>query len=62
MGLLTLLGAIILTIIAVTSVICAIATLVVIVTTIEDKEQKFLSIYALLGWLVLGMWLISFFN
>lgn len=55
MELLLVLGTIIAILIGATSIISAVATLVVIITTIEDKEQKFLTIYALIGWFVIGM-------
>lgn len=55
MEFLLLVGTIIAILIGVTSVIAAITTLVVIIQTIEDKEQLFLTIYALIGWFVIGM-------
>lgn len=55
MELLLVLGTIIAIIIGATSIISAISTLVVIITTIKDKEQLFLTIYALVGWFVIGM-------
>lgn len=55
MELLLVLGTIIAIIIGATSIMSAIATLVVIITTIKDKEQLFLTIYALVGWFVIGM-------
>lgn len=55
MELLLILGTIIAILIGATSIISAIATLVVIITTIKDKEQLFLTIYALVGWFVIGM-------
>lgn len=55
MELLLLLGTVIAVLIGATSIIAAIATLVVIITTIRDKEQLFLTIYALIGWFVIGM-------
>ena len=62
MELIVFIGTIIVTLIAITSVIMAIAAVVATITTLEDNEQKFFVLYAMFGWFVLGMWIVGFFS
>lgn len=59
MGVLSFIGAAVVALIGVTSAIAGLVTLWMALTQIEDANDKFLVIYALLGWFVIGLCIAS---